>query len=120
MLLEATGRSSVAEALAWLGEGHTGTVGDFMSSLHGQDGTNGHDGSNGVNGKDGAPGLAGKDGAPGSKGDTGPQGPQISTATNSADVCLNSQGKIVAFAACTAPQKNAGGADKTIVFYVAQ
>jgi hypothetical protein len=76
--------------------------------------------SNGVDGKDGAPGQQGKDGAQGPKGDTGPQGPQISTATNSADVCLNSQGKIVAFAACTAPQKNAGAADKTIAFYVTQ
>ena len=58
----------------WLADGNTGTVGDFMQSLHGQNGTNG---SNGANGKDGAPGqngTAGKDGAPGQNGTAGKDG----------------------------------------------
>jgi len=54
----------------------------------------------------------------GEQGDRGPQGPAISTTENAADVCLNNQGKIIAFAACSQSQKNGGASDKTVVFFV--
>ena len=52
----------------WLNEGNTGTVGDFMSSLHGAKGDNGPQGPKGDTGAQGTTGPQGP------KGDTGPQG----------------------------------------------
>lgn len=54
--------------------GFEGSVGDFMSSLHGADGANGANGLNGSNGADGAAGANGLDGAPGLDGSNGANG----------------------------------------------
>ena len=58
----------------WLELGNTGTVGDFMQSLHGADGAPGPQGPKGEQGERGAQGERGLDGAPGQNGAPGANG----------------------------------------------
>jgi hypothetical protein len=61
----AAGDNGLSAYQLWLDQGHTGTVGDFMSSLHGDKGDTGAKGDKGDTGSQGAQGP---------KGDSGPQG----------------------------------------------